>query len=556
MENMTQCFHKFPRHMLHGKITALFLTLILISLIHASLEWTFEAPAPIKNKPVVFNKNILVTSQDGTAYLLSTSNGRQLWKRQLDGYPKQPVLFQNEVVIGTSNGKVYSLDKDGEIKINIDLKSKNITTIYGVANTSTLIYATTDGGLYSITKNGEVTLINNLSGTMTAPIVSDNVVLGLNDKTVAMKKDGKILWQQETGQIWTSGPAADDRNVYLGTVENKLVALYLDDGKKRWEIETDGWIMGDITSIDGIVYFGTNGGTMHAVNANNGNIIWKTTIHKAIKTSAELGQIGGRTALLAGSDDGSVYAFGAEEGEILWKFQTKDIADEVLYHKDVLYFGSHDNTLYAYGTERACTINTPEENSVVGYKEVKISGFALSKSGGESISLKIGELDWKNIDVNNGRWSYILDPSTIKVGQNTISCRVSDGSGEETEPFSSISISRSDKLGKGKLKITAPKNVETNKEFTIFVNDAANNEPIDNFKMLVDENEITGNGNVTIKLSNDGTAQISIMKTGFEDYSVKIDVTDPSKNGLVVPIIIGVILILVVMIVLAKIKKK
>ena len=128
----------------------LFLFLIIFSSIaHASLIWAFDAGSGIITHPILFNNNIIIGTEDGQIFSLS-NDGKLIWKRDVGRYILQPVIFQDELVVATSYGKISTIRKDGAVRSRVTLNNSqtNITYIYGIA-ASNKLYLTTDKGLVS-----------------------------------------------------------------------------------------------------------------------------------------------------------------------------------------------------------------------------------------------------------------------------------------------------------------------------------------------------------------------------------------------------------------------
>lgn len=121
--------------------------------------------------------------------------------------------------------------------------------------------------------------------------------VGAGDKTgtyYALDRDtGEIVWQTAMtggsalgGVIGTS--AVDDTSIYVGsnvgdpetyspTGKAKVLALARDGGAIRWETELEGAIYASISVSPGLVYAATVAGTMYALDAADGTVLWSHT---------------------------------------------------------------------------------------------------------------------------------------------------------------------------------------------------------------------------------------------------------------------------------------
>ncbi|WP_223590033.1 outer membrane protein assembly factor BamB family protein [Neobacillus bataviensis] len=94
-------------------------------------------------------------------------------------------------------------------------------------------------------------------------------------------------WTYRTpGTILTSSPAISNGMVYVGTRDESgsehhaIHAVDLETGNKRWEVKADAQVQASPAVADGIVYASSIRGTIYAMNAQTGEIIWEKTVGK------------------------------------------------------------------------------------------------------------------------------------------------------------------------------------------------------------------------------------------------------------------------------------
>jgi len=168
-------------------------------------------------------------------------------------------------------------------------------------------------------------------------------------------RDGKILWSKTLSSRSESSPLLHNGRLFFGTEDGTLYALDARSGKQDWTYRAGGAIKGSPTlSDDGVLYFGAYGGTVHAVRARDGKRIWSK--------SAAGGLRGGNfyaTAAVAygrvyvGATDGRAYSLSTKDGRIAWAHQTGRYVYSSAAVKNVpgrgpmVFFGSYDGTFYA-----------------------------------------------------------------------------------------------------------------------------------------------------------------------------------------------------------------
>ncbi len=167
--------------------------------------------------------------------------------------------------------------------------------------------------------------------------------------------DGKILWSKSLSSRSESSPLVHNGRVFFGSEGGTLYALDAKSGKQDWTYRAGGAIKGSPTlSDDGILFFGAYGGSVHAVRARDGARIWSK--------SAAGGLRGGNfyaTAAVAygrvyiGATDGRAYSLSTKDGRIAWAHQTGRYVYSSAAIKNVkgrgpmVFFGSYDGTFYA-----------------------------------------------------------------------------------------------------------------------------------------------------------------------------------------------------------------
>jgi len=541
--------------MKNGKKLALFL-LFLLSISFSSLLWKETTNGPVTTKPLVFNGDIVVGSQDGYVYAYSAS-GEEKWNVLVGKYIDQPIIVNQKLMVANTAGQIKYIDNEGNVEWELDLKEQfEIEYLYGIEGETTA-YVSTNKGLYKITKEGEASLLYEIEATMTPPTVEGSyIIVGAGKKLLVIGINGELRWEKEIEDFWRAKPVLSAGKIYAGTLDGNVRALDFSSGFEVWKIETNGWIVADMLVEGGSLYFGSNDGYVYCADITTGKIKWKAKTDQAVQGAPESGTIGGKEVIFVGSNDDNIYAIDKNNGDIVWKYLTGGWVNDPLTYQKMVIFGSHDNSLYAFDIRKACTITEPADYTVIGYKEVKIKGMALSEAGGVSSSIRFNGGPWEDVKVENDEWVYVLDPTNLPEGTNTVECRISDASGGDTPPYPKVELIRSLASPMGEFKVAYPLSIQVGEEFTIYVNDRTEGTPVENFKIKTDGSEFTGTGNITMKLNTAGEREMTISKTGFNDKVITINVySPPDPVWIIGPIVVLIIIILGVYIYFAKIRK-
>lgn len=169
-------------------------------------------------------------------------------------------------------------------------------------------------------------------------------------------KNGKVIWKTGVGAPVRSGPTVADGRVYTVTVENELVALAADDGRRLWAQngipETAGLVGSSSPAVEGeVVVVGYTSGEIYALTIENGRPLWSDSLSSggAVDAVSALADIRGRPVVdrnrvFAISHSGRMAAIDLRTGERVWE---QDIGSShgVWVAGDYVYVLSNDNQL-------------------------------------------------------------------------------------------------------------------------------------------------------------------------------------------------------------------
>ena len=169
------------------------------------------------------------------------------WQFETEGAVSASVTIGagNRVHIACEDGKIYTLDSEGDL-------------IWSYDTNSPLLSSATigqDGSVYVGAENGKLYAIN-IAGT--------------------------LRWTHDTGRFICSSPAvSDDGNIYVGSADGTVCALG-HDGSELWSFKPDGFgildgsiLASPAIAADGSVYIGgLYDPNLYALDANDGTVKW------------------------------------------------------------------------------------------------------------------------------------------------------------------------------------------------------------------------------------------------------------------------------------------
>lgn len=318
--------------------------------------WTFSAKDTIEGAPAVVDGVVYVATMGKMLFAIDLATGKEIWSTKLEPMRASPAVNDGKVIIGDVNGKVYCLDAKtgkelwtfetgGEITAGANFHKGNIligshdSSLYclspdgkklwelqidGPVNGSPAVVgdktfvAGCDRVLHVVDANTGKSIggidIGGEAGA-TAAVADKQIFVGtMSNQVVAVNwQDEKLLWEFESPrrqQPFYASAAITDKVVVAGSRDKKLYAIDIASGKELWQFVTEGMIDASPVIVGDKVYFGSLSslGDFYVVDLNTGRLLQTITLDSAVSGSAAV--VGDK--LLVGTDKGTLYCLGAK----------------------------------------------------------------------------------------------------------------------------------------------------------------------------------------------------------------------------------------------------
>lgn len=271
---------------------------------------------------------VTVDADGGTVYVaygsylhaINLANGSEKWHFPKERDNKQtiyaaPALTQDgQVLVGGYNYVFYSLKPES-----------------GDQNWS--FTEATDRYIASPTVDGENIYIPNANGIL-----------------YALDLSGRSRWKFETDHAIWAPPAVNGKLVYIASMDHSLYAVDAATGRKAWQSEDLGGavVSKPTLSNEGVLYEGTVGSEMIALNTADGKILWRFQTDGWAWSAPLLVN----DTLYFGTLGGVFYALNAADGSPRWQIEPDttpkgQITGSPLLRGDTLYFANKAGVLYA-----------------------------------------------------------------------------------------------------------------------------------------------------------------------------------------------------------------
>lgn len=326
------------------------------------LLWDYEAKIQnVKSTSYLVSDDIVYISlSQGSNFALDSKNGKEIWNRKIEDEVFDFELSDNLVIIGTDKG-IYAIDKKtGDIKwfqYIGEINSKPVIV------DNIVIAGITNGDLYAFDID---------SGTIEWQLkdINQETISEAHRNTICICSDNKcycydiknneIVWEFISAGKITNPPRFNGNTVYMGSWDGNLYAIDIFKGEIKWTFNT-GWGIETTPAIsDGIVFTGSTDNNFYALDEKNGELLWYYTCKSAIHSSPVVyGEY-----VFFGSDDGRLYALDKISGEQVWNYApeycisngnvnnyiTTPILSDPIIQNNVVYISANGN-IYALDTQ-------------------------------------------------------------------------------------------------------------------------------------------------------------------------------------------------------------
>lgn len=293
-----------------------------------------STPVAIYGVPAVDGDLVFIGGYNGRVYAMNASaRSRGLDFPQTRGkewfYPKtggaiggvvgSVVVGDDAVYVTSSDGKVYSLDRDfGDERWESDILGDKLWSTPGIEGDS--VYITTfDGHLYALSA-----------------------------------EDGGVTWSfaTESGIGFVSSPLVHNGTLFAGSFDNKLYAVEVGRDEPLWEFSGGNCFWSAPVVSNGAVYAACLDGRVYAIDADNGTGLWSFDAGSPIVVSPLLSD----DLLIVASDSGVIYLLktGAAVDDRVVSEVSIGISVQAApcVREGIVYVRGQDNFLYAVDIDR------------------------------------------------------------------------------------------------------------------------------------------------------------------------------------------------------------
>lgn len=155
-----------------------------------------------------------------------------------------------------------------------------------------------------------------------------------------------LKWSVHAGNSLEASPVIANGLVYVGSQDGTLSAFNALTGQQKWTTTAGAPIVLSAPAVAaGLVYIGSQDGKLSAFDATTGQSGWTATLDSAITTSP----IVAHGLVYIASSSGQLYAFDAQSGKQIWQTPTgQPVSSSPAFANGLVYIGSPDGKLSAF----------------------------------------------------------------------------------------------------------------------------------------------------------------------------------------------------------------
>ncbi len=259
-----------------------------------------------ESSPMIWDNKIFVGSTDGKLYCLNSSDGEDIWSILLQTNPQYTGISSSPKI---SNGKVFvgTFNETGGNGSFYCLNAEDGTVVWKYSNCSSIHFSSAaihDGKVFI----GMMGLFNSNSLSGDPPYG----ILCLNEN------NGSLIWQYSTNGSVSSSPAIFGNNLYFTTKDGYLYKIS-ENGEKIWEKEI-GISVSSPAIINGKIYVGSgtfDGSGKFYCYDEDGNKLWSFIPNGGVQSSPVVAD--GKVFFATNTANGTIYSLDLE-GNLVWNF--------------------------------------------------------------------------------------------------------------------------------------------------------------------------------------------------------------------------------------------
>lgn len=273
-------------------------TLYALVLNSGTVKWKLKTGGEMRSSVCLAGEYLYVYSGDATLYAIQKESGKIVWTFKTKGgilgdrrydfadyFYSSPVFHNNRIFVGAGDGRLYALNKEGNLLWSYKTN--------GILHTTPGIYkdrvfvGSFDGYVYALSQDTGALLWKfktvghryfpegEIQGSLV--VANDLVYVGARDYNFYAidAMSGYCHWNKAFQFGWAMAATAKDSAIYVGTSDDRVL-LKLDGttGRELWRTDVKFNVFGPCAQSNKMAYVGTLMGKLWGIDLASGKVMW------------------------------------------------------------------------------------------------------------------------------------------------------------------------------------------------------------------------------------------------------------------------------------------
>jgi len=294
--------------------------------------WRVNVSAQVITQPACDENNVFIGTSDGRVMAFDLQDGTQKWPAvQTSGAVfSSPTIHNNTVYVGSSDGQLYVIDENnGSLLWTFNTGGACLTPVTVV---DTLAYFGGKDNFYAVSTTSHKKVWEypvNWPIEAHPVIIDEKIIFGAwNSAVQALDRfSGELTWKWSRISNFYYSPAAcwpvaNDQYIFVTDPQRYTSAINLDDGVTVWSNNTpEVWESIGMSQDGGKIYVRSLDGSLYAFSAttNSQQQIWKSEVGYGWDSTPSM-PIEEDGVVFTGSKNGFIVAVSNKDGSMLWKY--------------------------------------------------------------------------------------------------------------------------------------------------------------------------------------------------------------------------------------------
>jgi len=284
-----------------------------LDLTNGAVNWMISISNSFESSPLVSGSTLICITLDGRIMAINKKNGNIIWENTLEGrIISSPVALPGkDIYLGSYDSHMYALSPDDG---QIVWKYKTGSYINGSVSLidEMLYFGGCDGVIRCVNTEGiDIFSIDRESYMPGSPAAVGNSIYSAHyDGSISAisTDESRIIWSVNPGEkeSFSSTPAADNQNVYIGGKSGRFFAFNGETGKQIWTFLSGGSIESGAMITENQVWFGSADHYVYCLDKESGELLFSYDTGAPVTA----GVIAVRGKVAAAADSGLVLVWG------------------------------------------------------------------------------------------------------------------------------------------------------------------------------------------------------------------------------------------------------